>query len=140
VIRGYFLSKKTSIINKTSRLLTILKEHFLWPVNWFIVTLGLTIPSLLNPVFSRTVIGYTLPRISSFILTISLVFLAIMLLVESKHRPRPQNLPKWREIIQPLEFILLPIAGFFFNALPGLDAHTRLMLGKYLEYKVTEKM
>jgi hypothetical protein len=34
----------------------------------------------------------------------------------------------------------MPIAGFFFSALPGLDAHTRLMLGKYMEYKVTEKV
>jgi hypothetical protein len=34
----------------------------------------------------------------------------------------------------------MPLAGFFFTALPGLDAHTRLMLGKYLEYKVTEKV
>jgi hypothetical protein len=42
--------------------------------------------------------------------------------------------------LQPLEFILLPLLGFFFTALPGLDAHTRLMLGKYLEYKVTKKI
>ena len=35
---------------------------------------------------------------------------------------------------------MLPIIGFFFSALPGLDAHTRLMLGKYIEYKVTEKV
>jgi hypothetical protein len=34
----------------------------------------------------------------------------------------------------------LPIAGFFFSALPGIDAHTRLMLGKYIQYKVTEKV
>jgi len=34
----------------------------------------------------------------------------------------------------------MPIAGFIFTALPGLDAHTRLMLGKYIEYKVTEKV
>jgi hypothetical protein len=34
----------------------------------------------------------------------------------------------------------LPIVGFFFTALPGIDAHTRLMLGKYIEYKVTEKV
>jgi len=34
----------------------------------------------------------------------------------------------------------MPIAGLFFGALPGLDAHTRLMLGKYLEYRLTEKV
>lgn len=43
-------------------------------------------------------------------------------------------------ILQPLEFLLIPVIGFFFSALPGIDAHTRLMLGKYLEYKVTEKV
>jgi hypothetical protein len=49
-------------------------------------------------------------------------------------------MPAWRIILSPLEFILLPISGFLLSALPGLDAHTRLMLGKYLEYKVTEKV
>ena len=34
----------------------------------------------------------------------------------------------------------MPLVGFFFTALPGIDAHTRLMLGKYIEYKVTEKV
>jgi hypothetical protein len=43
-------------------------------------------------------------------------------------------------MLSPLEFFLMPIAGFFFSALPGLDAHTRLMLGKYIEYRVTEKV
>jgi hypothetical protein len=29
--------------------------------------------------------------------------------------------------------------GFFLTALPGLDSHTRLLLGKKLEYRLTEK-
>jgi hypothetical protein len=32
------------------------------------------------------------------------------------------------------------LAGLLFTALPGIDAHTRLMLGKYIEYRVTEKV
>ena len=78
---------------------------------------------------------------SSLVLTLALGFLAVMLLIDSRHRPpRPAEFPRWRALLGPLEFILMPIAGFFFGALPGLDAHTRLMLGKYLEYKVTEKV
>jgi hypothetical protein len=46
----------------------------------------------------------------------------------------------WSYISQPLEFLLIPVVGFFFSALPGMDAHTRLMFGKYLEYRVTEKV
>ena len=43
-------------------------------------------------------------------------------------------------LVAPLELIWMPVVGFFFGALPGLDAHTRLMLGRYLEYRVTEKV
>jgi hypothetical protein len=64
-----------------------------------------------------------------------------MLILDSVYKPkRPKDFPLWRAIIMPLEFVLMPVAGFFFSALPGLDAHTRLMLGKYIEYKVTEKV
>ena len=107
----------------------------------FLITLGLTIPTLLNPAFGRTALGYTVPKLSSYTLTVTLIFLVILLIIDSSHKPpRPKNFPLWRAILTPFEFILMPVAGFFFGALPGLDAHTRLMLGKYLEYKVTEKV
>jgi len=69
------------------------------------------------------------------------LFLIILLIIDMRRRPpRPEHMPKWRAWLTPLEFVLMPVVGFFFNALPGLDAHTRLMLGKYLEYKITEKV
>ena len=64
-----------------------------------------------------------------------------MFIIDNIYKPkRPKEIPAWRALLTPLEFVLMPIAGFFFSALPGLDAHTRLMLGKYLEYRVTEKV
>jgi len=62
-----------------------------------------------------------------------------MVLIDLKARPKVADLPAWRKMAAPFEFVLLPIVGFFFSALPGLDAHTRLMMGRYLEYRVTEK-
>ena len=123
------------------RVIYLVWSHFLWPVNWFIITLGLTIPTLLNPAFGRTTLGHSVPQLSSFVLTVALVFLVIMLIFDYIYKPaRPKDYPVWRAILMPLEFVLMPIAGFIFSALPGLDAHTRLMLGKYIEYKVTEKV
>lgn len=140
VIKNYLLTPNVPFSTKTLRLLSLMREHFLWPVNWFIITLGISVPVLLNPEFSRTVIGYTLPGLSSLILTIALGFLAVMLFIESKHRPpRPKHFPKWRAFLLPFEYVLMPVTGLVLGALPGLDAHTRLMLGKYLEYRVTEK-
>lgn len=141
VIKNYFLTPGVSFGTKTFRLIALIRDHFLWPVNWFIITLGISVPVLLNPEFARTVIGYTLPGISSIILTISLSFLVVMLIIESRHRPaRPATVPSWRAALWPAEYVLMPIVGLLFSALPGLDAHTRLMLGKYLEYRVTEKV
>jgi hypothetical protein len=71
----------------------------------------------------------------------ALGFLVIMLILDHIYKPaRPEKVSLFRSILMPFEFILMPVAGFFFGALPGLDAHTRLMLGKYLEYRVTEKV
>jgi len=142
IIKNYFLKKNVPFWDKTTRLIYAIWSHFMWPVNWFLITIGLTLPTLLNPDFGRTVLGYTVPRLSSLILTFSLIFLVTTLIIDSFfYKPkRPESFPLWRMFLIPFEFILMPVAGFFFTALPGLDAHTRLMLGKYLEYKVTEKI
>jgi hypothetical protein len=141
IIKSYFLTRNIPFWDKTTRLFQVLWAHFMWPVNWFIITLGLTIPTLLNPAFGRTALGYTVPKLSSFVLTIALAFLVVMIVIDNIHKPpRPKEVKLWRALITPFEFVLMPIAGFFFSALPGLDAHTRLMLGKYIEYRVTEKV
>ena len=140
IIKSYLLTD-IPFWEKTMRLFQVLWAHFLWPVNWFIITIGLTVPTLLNPAFGRTALGYTVPKLSSWILTVALIFLVVMIFIDNVHKPkRPEGYPVWRVILTPFEFILLPIVGLFFGALPGLDAHTRLMLGKYMEYKVTEKV
>lgn len=141
IIKNYFLTPNIPFWDKTTRLFYVIWSHFLWPVNWFIITVGLTLPTLLNPAFGRTALGYTVPKHSSFVLTLALSFLLVMITIESFYKPKkPQEIPLWRAIISPFEFVLMPVAGFFFSALPGIDAHTRLMLGKYIEYRVTEKV
>jgi cellulose synthase/poly-beta-1,6-N-acetylglucosamine synthase-like glycosyltransferase len=140
-IEMYLKQPRVSFINKTLRILRVTTDHLLWPVNWFIITIGVSVVTLVNPVFKRTTLGFMLPQISSGILTFTLVFLIILLMIEFRHRPkRPADIPKWKILLTPFEFVIMPITGFFFNALPGLDAHTRLMLGKYLEYRITEKV
>ncbi len=141
IIKSYFLTRDIPFWDKTMRLIQAIWSHFLWPVNWFTITIGLSIPSLLNPVFARTALGYTVPKLSSFILTISLAFLLVTIVIDNIQKPkRPKHFSFFRFILTPFEFILMPVVGFFLSAVPGLDAHTRLMLGKYMEYKVTEKV
>lgn len=140
IIKKWLIVPGLPFWEKTIRVLKVIEDHFLWPVNWFAITLGATLPPLLNENFARTVIGKRLPQTASLILSFSLIALIVAIYIDSKQRPKIENIPFWRKIIMPFEFVLLPIVGFFFTALPGLDAHTRLMLGKYIEYRVTEKV
>ena len=140
-IEMFINNPKGPWINKMVRLLRVIEDHLLWPINWFVITAGATISTLVNPKFARTSVGFMLPRISSVILSITLLFLVILFVIDSKRKPpRPKDVAFWRAWLIPFEFALMPVVGFFFGALPGLDAHTRLMLGRYIEYRVTEKV
>lgn len=141
IIRQYLTTPGIPFADKTVRVLKVIEDHFLWPVNWFAITISALMPSLLNPEFSRTYLGRTLPQVVSGILTASLVSMLIIFIIDARSRPpRPNDVSWLNRLFQPFEFLLLPVVGFFFSALPGLDAHTRLMLGRYIEYRVTEKV
>lgn len=140
-IQMFISDPKSSLINKAIRLIRVVEDHILWPINWFIITLGVFIVTTINPSFSRTTLGFALPRITSGLLSVLLFSLIVLIFIELRQRPpRPNSEPRWKSWTAPFEFVLMPIVAFFFGALPGLDAHTRLMLGKYIEYRVTEKV
>lgn len=141
IIKQWLLVPNMPFWDKTLRVFHVLEAHFLWPVNWFAITLGAILPPLLNPEFGQTVLGKTLPQVTSTILTFSLVSMVVMFVLDAVNRPpRPDHVSVLKRLLQPFEFLLMPLVGFFFSALPGIDAHTRLMLGKYIEYRVTEKV
>ena len=142
VIKKWLMSDDVPFWEKMIRVLRVIEDHFLWPVNWFAITIGALMPPLLNDKFSRTIIGKTLPQVTSGILTLCLMAMGVILIINFRLRPKRvgRSIPLLSPLWELVEFITMPVVGFFFTALPGLDAHTRLMLGKYLEYRVTEKV
>lgn len=139
-IKWWLTVPNVPFVRKTVMLFNVLLEHFLWPVNWFIITIAANIIPFLNPVFSRTTLGYNLPKLAGLILTSCLFALLSMIVIDFTNRPRNMGNSKVREFMFPLEFVLLPVIGFFLSTLPALISHTQLMFGKRLEYKVTDKL
>jgi len=133
--------KSVSLPAFLARFLLASEQHLLWPVNWWIITLGAALPPLLNRSFRYTALGFNLPKISGLILTLCAVFFVFVIIVDFLMKPpRPKSFKKGLLPLTIIQYLLLPITGFFFSSLPGMDAHTRLLLGKRLEYKVTEKI
>ena len=141
VIRNIFIHKEIPLGDRVRRLLLLLEQHVFWSSNWFILTLGSTIPPIINPAFGRTVLGHNLAQLSSGILTLAMGFLLIVIIIDWRTKPpRPKEFKAWHLPFLYIQWLTLPIVSFFLSALPGLDAHTRLLLGKRLEYRVTEKV
>jgi len=141
-IKWYLTVRGVPFFRKTLLIANVILDHILWPVNWFIITISANAVVILNPIFSRTSLGYSLPRLSGFILTLCLLSLIVMIYVDFTMRSRSgfAKQSKLRQFLFPLEFIFMPIGGFLLTALPALVSHIQLILGKRLEYKVTEKV
>jgi len=141
VIRNAVTHNEIPLADRIRRTALILEHHVLWPANWFLLTLGSTIPPLINPAFGRTMLGHNLAQISSGILTLSTIFLVIVFIIDWRMKPpKPADYSAWKLPFLYLQWFTLPIISLVLSALPGLDAHTRLMLGKRLEYRLTEKV
>ncbi|MBP9815790.1 glycosyltransferase family 2 protein [Candidatus Woesebacteria bacterium] len=136
-----FHSPQINFVIKLKRVLHICETHFFWPTSFFLLTVSASIPPLVNPIFSRTVFGFLLPKLSSFILTLSSVVLILSIYLDYKLRERAKIKTDLRNV--PMLFIqwyLLPVISLLFSSLPALEAHTRMLMGKKLEYKVQEKV
>lgn len=141
VILQFFKHPEIPLGNRILRVFKVIEAMILWSTSWFYVTLAATIPPLMNPKFEQTVLGQNLPRIAGNILTFSLLALVITIFIDAKLRPPDtKKTPLWRKPLLYAEWLLLPIATLLMATLPGLHSQTRLMLGKYMEYKVTDKV
>jgi hypothetical protein len=122
------------------RVVNLFGEHINWAIAPFVVMFGATVPLLINPAFAETTLGQNLPLFASAMLTIALVGLFVLVVIE--HRivpPRPAHWTTFQRIVSYVQWLGLPFVGIFFSNLPALDAQTRLLTGRYLEYRVTEK-
>ncbi len=140
-IKKFFSSPDISITSKLRKILFVAETHLFWPTSFFILTVSASIPPLINPVFKRTVLGFLLPNLSGLILTLSSLLLILYMYLDIKLRKKVKLETSLKSL--PLLFVqwyLLPFVSFLFSSLPALEAHTRILLGKPIKYKVTEKV
>ncbi|MFN2384299.1 MAG: glycosyltransferase family 2 protein, partial [Gemmatimonadota bacterium] len=140
VIQNAIRHREIPLWSRFWRMANLFGEHINWAIAPFVVMFGATVPLVINPSFAETTLGQNLPLFASAMLTIALASLLVLVVVE--HRivpPRPAHWGRFQHLMSYLQWIGLPVVGIFFSTLPALDAQTRLLTGRYLEYRVTEK-
>ena len=140
VIQNALTHPEIPFWSRVWRVVNLFGEHINWAITPFVITFGATIPLLINPAFRETTLGQNLPFYASMMLSMALGGLVVLIVVE--HRivpPRPASWSPWQRFISYVQWFALPFVGIVFSCLPALDAQTRLLTGRYLEYRVTEK-
>lgn len=125
---------------KLPQLFRLFEGHYSWATASLILMFTAWLPLYLNRQFSYQSLAHTLPIITSRILLVASITLALTIIISViLLPPKPPRYHKIRFVTMLFQWILLPIVSIVFSAFAAINAQTRLMFGRYLEFYVTEK-
>jgi hypothetical protein len=138
------------------------ENHIMWSTQWFFITLGGFIPMMYWVVtgtelvpgwfYIYNLLGQPdfLPpwlqaiteniTVTTIVLGPTLFFYFFLIATDRGLRPPAPPMSLVRRASNYLYWLVLPPITFFFSALPALDSQVRLLIGRRMEYRVTEKV
>lgn len=140
IVTQYFKSDEVDFWNKTDKIIFKMWGDLRWgTLALFVTFAGLLIP-VVNPNYTQSAVAYNLPVVSSWIMTAAFFGLFATVYVHEKTvPPRPKNWGILKRFWSFIQWILLPVIMVTITTLPAIDAQTSLMLGRYLEFRTTNK-
>ncbi len=140
VATNFWKMRKEVPFWRTLRRLWILAEgHYMWATAPLILMMASPIPRVLNESFSQSVTAYNLGMVFYVFFKLALIGIITSMLLSMIMLPKHPSGWKGR-LGSVVMWIFLPIVTIFFGAIPAIDAQTRLMFGKRLEFNVTKKV
>ncbi|OGZ97518.1 MAG: hypothetical protein A3I44_00960 [Candidatus Sungbacteria bacterium RIFCSPLOWO2_02_FULL_51_17] len=118
-----------------------LEGFWSWGTNSLLIFLLGWLPIILGgEEFGATVLSHNLPRVTRILMTLAMFGMVTSAIISTALLPpRPPGNPFRKYIWMVLQWLLIPVTIVFFGAIPGLEAQTRLMLGKHMGFWVTPK-
>ena len=139
-VRHSLAHREMGVRRRLRRVMALSSNHLLWSTHWFILSVGWVLPLALANLLGTSGQYESLHLLARWMLTVCLVPYIVMIQIDAKLRPpKPHTWTGWQGALAFVMWFCLPVTSFLTSTLPALDAQTRLMLGKRLEYRVTEK-
>jgi len=142
IYRAFLKDKKIPLRKKISKAWEELIGRISWGVTPIIIALFGWLPLWFGgDLFNQTVLALNLPKVLGYLMTFAMfglivsMFLSLFLLP-----PPPHKISFLKKVIMIFQWILAPMVAIPLGALPMIDAQTRMLLGKYMEFWVTEKV
>lgn len=140
VVRKAIETREIPLSRRVERVLFSFRAHLIWSTVALITGLGALALVMVNPGFAQTALGRNLTFYTGAIMTVAMIGLLNAVYVNEKLvPPRPKDWSRSRRFLSYIQWILGPLAFMTFGTFPAIDAQTRLMLGKYLPFRVTKK-
>ncbi len=141
VIRAFLSLRSISFRQKLSYSYKLLDSFISWATWSFLLLFGSWLPAwFASREFTSSTIYYTAPRIRGIMFSLASVGIIVCMIISLLLLPR--NRARYRILVKighALEWLMIPVILLFLSALPALHAQTRLMFGKYMEFRVTDK-
>ena len=141
-IFGFVKNTRIPLLERIRRGLRLVLGFWSWACAPFLILFLGWLPVMIGgEEFRQTVLAFNLPRWTRNLMMVATVGLFVnggltFLLLP----PRPKGTPRWAYLSMVLQWLLLPFSFILTSAIPAIDAETRMMLGKYLGFWVTEKV
>lgn len=140
VVRHSIANTRIPWSNKLVQLGRLFEGHFSWAAAPLLLAFVGYLPLVFSPRNSIDALPHQLPIITSHIMQISSFGLVITIFISMiSLPPRPARYRKSKNVFMVLQWVLLPVTSIVFGSFAALESQTRLMLGKYLGFYVTEK-
>ncbi|MFA6394092.1 MAG: glycosyltransferase family 2 protein [Patescibacteria group bacterium] len=112
-----------------------------WATNALIIGVIGWLPVLIGGRdFNAMVISSNLPFVTRMLMTFAMIGLVFSAVISTLLLPsRPKNYGFGKSLSMFLQWLVLPVSIIVFGSIPGIEAQTRLALGKYLGFFVTPK-
>ena len=120
----------------------LLEGHYFWATASIMIALLGWLPLIFGgDRFGTTVLALNLPVLTRAIMSIATFFLIFSMYVSLVLLPpRPKEYSRWKSLSMVWQWIFSPIVSSVFGSMPAIDAQTRMMFGKYMEFFVTPKI
>jgi len=140
VLARLFKHPEIPLALRMRRFSNLFMNHLNWIFLPVLLMFGSSAPIWFSKDFSLTDVGQQIWSFSGILLSITLSTVFFFMYLEFRMLPpKPVEWPRWRKTIVHFQYFAYPVVGLVLSVLPALEAHTRLLLGRYLEYRVTEK-
>lgn len=141
VMMGFMRPNSIPLRKKIRRAFHLLESHYTWAVWAIIITFVAPLPLIFGGgLFRQTAIGYNLPSVSAALFRISLFTILICMFISMRLLPpKPKDVKVMDSVKMVAQWIFAPLVAALLGSIPAVDAQTRLMLGKYMQFYVTEK-